>query len=525
MTIRETLRGKHILLTGATGFVAKVWLAQLLYHVPEIGRITLLIRDRKTATATERIEHELSCNPAFRPLRERHGPDWGRFVAERVQVMSADLCAPRCGLRDDQVAALSGTVDLTLHCAGLTDFMPDPLAAIAANVTGATHIADLVASFDNRRLVHISTCFVVGRRDGVITESLEADTNPRGEAFDAKAALADLVAACEEPGAKSRMRARIDIGREHAEAAGFANTYTFTKSLAERLLQRRADIELAIVRPSVVECARRFPFPGWNEGINTAGPVSWLIASSFRRLPSVDEHPFDVVPVDLIGRGLTLISAAMLNGQASGVYQLSSSGLNPMSFGRCIELNGLAVRKATRDGSGNPWLRYLDPVASPVDEGAFFTVGRARSAADWLKKRVRSSRPEERLSEGLQEAISPTLDSLRSRASTKLGEASRQLRRIDAMLELFQPFTHDHDWVFVADRVAELSAQLAPTEASNFAFDIGTLDWRHYWIDVEYPGLAKWCFPLISGGTVPEDTPHEPLVVLTTESAQLSRTA
>ncbi len=44
LSVRDALRGKHILLVGATGFIGKVWLANLLTDLPEIGRIYLLIR-------------------------------------------------------------------------------------------------------------------------------------------------------------------------------------------------------------------------------------------------------------------------------------------------------------------------------------------------------------------------------------------------------------------------------------------------------------------------------------------------
>ena len=44
LSVRDSLRGKHILLVGATGFIGKVWLANLLTDLPDIGRIYLLIR-------------------------------------------------------------------------------------------------------------------------------------------------------------------------------------------------------------------------------------------------------------------------------------------------------------------------------------------------------------------------------------------------------------------------------------------------------------------------------------------------
>ena len=56
LSVKKTLEGKNILLIGVTGFIGKVWLAQLLNDVPGIGKIYLLIRRQRTTTAQRRFE-------------------------------------------------------------------------------------------------------------------------------------------------------------------------------------------------------------------------------------------------------------------------------------------------------------------------------------------------------------------------------------------------------------------------------------------------------------------------------------
>jgi len=74
-----------------------------------------------------------------------------------------------------------------------------------------------------------------------------------------------------------------------AHHLGWPNTYTFTKSLGESILSRHGqDLPIAIVRPSIVESSMRSPFMGWNEGINTSGPLSYLLGTNFRQLPTND---------------------------------------------------------------------------------------------------------------------------------------------------------------------------------------------------------------------------------------------
>ena len=57
----------------------------------------------------------------------------------------------------------------------------------------------------------------------------------------------------------------------------FPNTYTFTKQLAECVLQQQgAGLPIAIVRPSIVTAAWKEPLPGWIDNYN--GPSGIYVA-------------------------------------------------------------------------------------------------------------------------------------------------------------------------------------------------------------------------------------------------------
>ena len=56
LDITKTLAGKEVLVTGVTGFLGKVWLSELLYRTPQIGRVHLLIRPSSSLSALERFE-------------------------------------------------------------------------------------------------------------------------------------------------------------------------------------------------------------------------------------------------------------------------------------------------------------------------------------------------------------------------------------------------------------------------------------------------------------------------------------
>ena len=69
--VLERLRGKHVLITGTTGFLGKVVLEKLIRAVPDIGGIHLLIRGNKRhPDARDRFFEEIATSSVFDRLRQ-----------------------------------------------------------------------------------------------------------------------------------------------------------------------------------------------------------------------------------------------------------------------------------------------------------------------------------------------------------------------------------------------------------------------------------------------------------------------
>jgi fatty acyl-CoA reductase len=59
---------------------------------------------------------------------------------------------------------------------------------------------------------------------------------------------------------------------------GYTNTYTYTKNLAERYLERyRGNLKLVINRPTMVYNCMKEPLPGWFDQIGSLGIVSYPV--------------------------------------------------------------------------------------------------------------------------------------------------------------------------------------------------------------------------------------------------------
>ena len=368
--------------------------------------------------------------------------------------------------------------------------------------------------------MHLSTCYVVGMRDGRVTEELQSNYNPAGDAqFEAERevdSLRETIRRIEEraespeldkalrrqalgrggnegsapagelDGVLKRNRARwarnrlVRVGLRRAQHLGWPNTYTFTKSLGESILARRGrDLPIAIVRPSIVESSERSPFAGWNEGINTSGPLSYLLGTNFRQLPSNERKCLDVIPVDMVCRGITLIASAVIARRHARMYQLATSAINPVNMGRSIELTGLAHRKHYRS---------------------------TQSIDSWLKVKFEtipvSKQRYERLSIPMQKAVISSINRAAISLHMKkppLARAERDLIRAEKLIELYEPFILHNEHVFECENARLLSAMLPPEEHALFDFAPESIDWWDYWINVHIPALRRWCYPLMEG--------------------------
>ncbi|MFK7992344.1 MAG: SDR family oxidoreductase [Sandaracinaceae bacterium] len=518
--IVETLEGRHILLTGFTGFLGKVWVGFLLDRVPEIGRITLLVRGRRTQDAESRVREAFEQSPALRPLREKHGEGLLAFLSEKIDVLQGDAKLPLLGIDAPTLAVLAPRLDAVVHCAGLTDFAPDPRAAVEVNVTGAEHAADLAALIPSKRLVHVSTCFVAGQVDGHVPEHLDLGVSPNGTRFDVEAEKLAIQSVCKSidereggPKRPAARRGRVDVGTQRAQALGWPNLYTYSKGLAEHSLGARDDVVLTLVRPSVVECAREFPFPGWNEGINTSGPIVWMCSGYAWKVPMRADSCFDVVPVDTVARGMTVAVVDALNDNAAPIYQLASGDHNLLTFDRALDLTALKVRKgyvpSGVSGLERALLTHLD--STPLDHGQDRSVllPAAQKASRWLRDTFRKFDKERHLPASVREDDRNRLGDKISDASLKLNKTSMLLKSIDQLWNAYQPFVHDHSYRFETTSVRERTARLSADDQARFGWDLESLDWRHYWMEVEIPGLDKWSLPLIRGHEVSHDEGFE----------------
>lgn len=189
MNLSET-----IFLTGFPGFIAGRLVRRLS---TEGARFMLLVQPELAARAREDVA---------RIIEETGTP------IERFQVMEGDITRPNLGLTKADGEAAHNEATMLFHLAAIYDLGVARERALLVNVTGTRHVNSFARSLLNLRRYHyVSTCYVAGRRTGLIRED------------------------------------------ELQHTAGFRNYYEETKYLAELEVEElKRELPVTIHRPSVV---------------------------------------------------------------------------------------------------------------------------------------------------------------------------------------------------------------------------------------------------------------------------------
>jgi len=556
LDVAAIFRGKNVMLIGSTGFVGKVALSMLLYHYPDVARVYCLVRPGAGNTADERFYKKVASSEVFQPVREVHGDGFEAFLRTKIVAVPGDIGRPFCNFTDEQFATFAevGGLHVIINSAGLVSFAPSLESALRINAMGAKNVLD-AARRAGARLCHVSTCYVAGKRDGDVWEDEPiVGYFPRSEArgatsgrrpadhgltelvdrdFDPAAEIADCQKMIDQARERSNDRQHISqfrergsaalraqrrdpddeddlkiavarerkiwmndvltkLGMERAQHWGWTNTYTYTKSLGEQIILSDRTVPCTIVRPAIVESSIRFPFPGWNEGFNTTAPLMYLMLKGHRSVPMGDDHALDIIPVDFIASGMLLAAAAVLVDAHEPVYQLGSSDVNRITSKRLTGLTGLAVRQVHRDKAdrGEDELRSrlkarLESMPVTYDHFERWSAPMFKRLADRLIATIDDKLPR---------WGAPRLEAFAERARDELVKISTFTGQVQELIELFKPFTNDHDITFRCDNMRALWARVAPADQDKLLWAPHRIDWRKYWLDTHFPGLQRWTF-------------------------------
>jgi long-chain acyl-CoA synthetase len=546
LDVAKALKGKDLIVIGCTGFLGKVWLSKLLYDYPEVGTLFLMVRPKSGLSSEERFWSDVAPSPVFDPIREKHpGAAYEAFMREKIRPISGDVANAHLGFADELRDEMRGRVSAIVNIAGVVDFNPPLDEALNVNAFGAQNLVDTARDLGDIALFHTSTCFVAGCRSGVNPErnTLEFPF-PRADELDpehwnARNEIAECVDVVEQTRrrvedaprqshlldeAKRNLEKRgepqrgaalddelkkvkrkfvrerlIEAGRERATFWGWPNIYTYTKSIGEQVFLS-SGLPILIARPAIIESSIEYPVPGWCEGINTTSPFVYLSTKGIQHFAVSDHSHLDIIPVDRVSNAMTAGLAALLERRHPDVFQICSSDVNPLKTKRVARMLGLAKRRHFKNKStGNQLVNLLaaHTEPNPVSQATFERV----SAPAFAKHSKTVSR-------WLDKAKDTQLANPAKRLKKKVDAIGRQSANVAKLYSEFQPFTVDVEFRFSAKNTRKLISELSPADAEKLVWDVESIDWLHFWMEVQDPGLRKYSMPLLDERLKKEIKPH-----------------
>jgi thioester reductase-like protein/1-acyl-sn-glycerol-3-phosphate acyltransferase len=364
---RDRDAGDEILLTGATGFLGKVVLHELLRRREELGvaRVHLLVRGRRGRSAEQRFRSGVHGSECF----SRLPGSW----PEHVRVVEGELTQPGAGLAPDARRELTRRIDRVIHCAASIEFQLPLAEAAAANVTSALNVLELVQECAQPcPLVHVSTAYVTPHPgdDVPVPERLARLPRPATSIY-----AAILAGDYAHPEAEAELLAET----------GHPNTYTLTKSVTEHLLAERTGRPLTLVRPSIVSASLHQPFPGWIDSPAAFAALVMMVASGrMRAVIGRARTRVDLVPVDVVASRIVAAAFDPPVDDVPRIRHLVAGPARSPSVGLCAERITKFFRRNPLAGGRGPVaaVRYLGP------DGLLYRLGH------WLHhQRRRESRP------------------------------------------------------------------------------------------------------------------------------------
>ncbi|MFZ5526632.1 MAG: thioester reductase domain-containing protein [Pseudomonadota bacterium] len=152
-------RARHILLTGATGFVGAFVLRELLQQTD--ATIHCLVRPDPAASSAEASDNTTAQGLArIEAALHRYGL-WDASMASRLRAVPGDLARPELGLDKGLWQSLSETIDAIVHNGAHVHHMLPYERLRAANVQGTLDVIRLAMHHRLKPLHHVSSLSVL----------------------------------------------------------------------------------------------------------------------------------------------------------------------------------------------------------------------------------------------------------------------------------------------------------------------------------------------------------------------------
>ncbi|KAJ8749974.1 hypothetical protein K2173_013889 [Erythroxylum novogranatense] len=483
----QFLQDKTILVTGATGFLAKIFLEKILRMQPKVKKIYLLLRAADAKAASLRFQNEAIGKDLFRLLKERFGANLNSFISARTVLVAGDISVgDDLGIGDSNLREkMWNELDVVVNLAATTNFDERYDVALGINTLGAKHVLCFAKKCVKlKSFVHVSTAYVAGEKAGLILETAyqmgESLNGVKGlDVAEEKRLIEATLAELEAKGAavEEIKEAIKDLGLDRAKFYGWPNTYVFTKAMGEMLVgQLKEDMPVVVIRPTIITSTYREPFPGWIEGVRTIDSLA--VAYGKGRLTCFlgDLNAIvDVIPADMVVNSMIVAMVAHANQPSYAIYQVGSSVRNPVKYS---DLKDFGFRYFTK----KPWIGK---------DGKAVRVGKVKVLSNMASFRRYMALRYLLFLKGLEfanTAFCHYFDGVYS-------DLNRKIKSVMRLVELYRPYLFFRG-VFddMNTEKLRMAARENGMENEVFYFDPKCINWDDYFMNIHMPGAVKHVF-------------------------------
>ncbi|CAM4477791.1 fatty acyl-CoA reductase 2 isoform X3 [Lepidochelys kempii] len=431
-SIAAYYNGKTVLITGATGFMGKVLMEKLLRASPNVEAVYILVRPKAGQSMQERVANMVK-SKVFDRVRE----DCPNFQ-EKIKPINAELTQPNLAISAKDSQELLSRVNVVFHCAATVRFDEPLKHALLLNVMGTQQLLLLARQMQKlEAFIHISTAYANCNRRNIDEVIYPPPVETKK--------LCDLVEWLDESIIQEITPKLI---------GDWPNTYTYTKALAEYLVQQEKEhFNIAIIRPSIVGASWHEPFPGWIDNFN--GPSGIIIAAGKGILQTVkvnNDAVADLIPVDVV---INLILAAgwhtaVHRPKTMMVYNCTTGGINPFCWG---DIGYYVISTFKRN---------------PLEQA--FRIPRAQTTSNHLINQYWIA---------VSHKAPAMLYDFYLRLTGRKPRMMKIFNRLHKSMMLLEYFTCQ-SWEWSSENMNVLMAQLSPEDRRLFNFDVRQLHWSEY---------------------------------------------
>ncbi|XP_057730455.1 probable fatty acyl-CoA reductase 4 [Arachis stenosperma] len=457
-SVEEYLKGKTILVTGATGFLAKVFVEKILRVQPNIKRLYLVVRASNPHVALQRLHTEVFGKELFKIQREKWGEKFSSFLSEKVVAVAGDVSLHNFGIKDQiLIEEMLKEIEIIVHSAATVRFDERYDVAMGTNTMGAynaINFAKICLRIDI--FLYVSTAYVCGKAKGLILEepfrmgqtikrSSELDINLEKQLIEEK--LSELQA--RNANEKTITSIMKELGTIRANLHGWQDTYAFTKAMGEMVVtSMKENIPLIITRPTVIIGTLSEPFPGWIEDVKT---IDFVFVEYFKgaitSFVGNSKITLDLIPVDMVTNSMIIAMLVHSKNNTSNnlIYHIGTSLRNPIKLSEIQDLMHLYITK-------NPWLKNYGKSGTLYEKFTF----NPNYTEDLEFPQYKGSR----------------------------------LKRI---MNMYRPYLH-FEGIFDDKNTEKLRMAIKGVGSveRKFNLDPKSIDWKEYLENVHFPGLLKY---------------------------------